>query len=184
MKPQIIQLRCWLVLFSLAASLQATLGYYDPAAQRWINRDPIYEPGFQSVSTRNSASGCQARKCQGADVPETAWARARTASLSDCQYRFCANEPTSDIDPLGLFSLHLPFYYTCPTITGGSVPFAAIGRFICTGTFSVSWTCPSPAFIVCLNDALRAMNLGCLLGDGDLFTLGCKLAGLCFRAHW
>jgi hypothetical protein len=45
MKPQIIQLRCWLMLFSLAASLQITLGYYDPAAQRWINRDPIGERG-------------------------------------------------------------------------------------------------------------------------------------------
>jgi hypothetical protein len=45
MKSKTTQLRCWLVLFSLAASLQITLGYYDPAAQRWINRDPIGERG-------------------------------------------------------------------------------------------------------------------------------------------
>jgi hypothetical protein len=43
MKPQIPQLQCWLTLLSLAASLQITLGYYAPAAQHWINRDPIEE---------------------------------------------------------------------------------------------------------------------------------------------
>jgi hypothetical protein len=43
-------LRCWLVLLSLAASLQTTLGYYDPAAQRWITRDPIQESGGQNLN--------------------------------------------------------------------------------------------------------------------------------------
>jgi hypothetical protein len=38
------QLRRLLPLLALAASLQITLGYYDPAAQRWINRDPLGEP--------------------------------------------------------------------------------------------------------------------------------------------
>jgi len=45
MNPQITQLRCWLVLSSLAASLQITLAYYDPGIQRWINRDPISDQG-------------------------------------------------------------------------------------------------------------------------------------------
>jgi hypothetical protein len=45
MKQRISKLQCWLVLLSLAASLQITLGYYDPAAQRWINRDPLPAPG-------------------------------------------------------------------------------------------------------------------------------------------
>jgi hypothetical protein len=49
MKPQITQFRCWLMLFSLAASLQIALGYYDPAAQRWINRDPIGEAGGDNL---------------------------------------------------------------------------------------------------------------------------------------
>jgi uncharacterized protein RhaS with RHS repeats len=42
---RIPQLRRCLPLLTLAASLQITLGYYDPAAQRWINRDPIGERG-------------------------------------------------------------------------------------------------------------------------------------------
>jgi len=36
-------LRRLLPLLALAASLQITLGYYDPAIQRWITRDPIGE---------------------------------------------------------------------------------------------------------------------------------------------
>ena len=45
MNSPIPQLRCRLMLFILAVSLQITLGYYDPAAQRWINRDPLEEQG-------------------------------------------------------------------------------------------------------------------------------------------
>ena len=41
--PQLLRL---LPFLALAASLQLTLGYYDPAAQRWINRDPIGDPSF------------------------------------------------------------------------------------------------------------------------------------------
>ena len=42
---RIAQLRRRLPFLALAASLQITLGYYDPAAQRWINRDPVQETG-------------------------------------------------------------------------------------------------------------------------------------------
>ena len=42
-------LRPLLPLLALAASLQLTLGYYDPAAQRWINRDPIGERGAKNL---------------------------------------------------------------------------------------------------------------------------------------
>jgi hypothetical protein len=45
---RIMQLLPCLTLVALAASLQTTLGYYDPGIQRWINRDPILEPGFNS----------------------------------------------------------------------------------------------------------------------------------------
>ncbi len=42
-------LRRFLPFLALAASLQITLGYYDPAAQRWINRDPIGERGGNNL---------------------------------------------------------------------------------------------------------------------------------------
>jgi hypothetical protein len=42
---RMLQLRRCLPLLALAASLQITLGYYDPAAQRWINLDPLLEAG-------------------------------------------------------------------------------------------------------------------------------------------
>jgi hypothetical protein len=42
---QALPLRRCLPLVVLAASLQLTPGYYDPAAQRWISRDPIGETG-------------------------------------------------------------------------------------------------------------------------------------------
>jgi hypothetical protein len=42
---QMPKLRRCLPLLALLGSLQITLGYYDPAAQRWINRDPIGERG-------------------------------------------------------------------------------------------------------------------------------------------
>jgi uncharacterized protein RhaS with RHS repeats len=47
---RIPQLRRCLPLLTLAASLQITLGYYDPAAQRWITRDPIGEGGGINLS--------------------------------------------------------------------------------------------------------------------------------------
>jgi hypothetical protein len=55
MKQRLSQLRCWLVLFSLAASLQITPGYYDPAAQHWINRDPLGEVGIEALSTMQAS---------------------------------------------------------------------------------------------------------------------------------
>lgn len=45
---RIAQLRRLLPFLALAASLQLTLGYYDPSTQRWINRDPL-----PAVETQN-----------------------------------------------------------------------------------------------------------------------------------
>ena len=42
-------LRRLLPFLALVASLQITLGYYDPAAQRWINRDPLGEKGGKNL---------------------------------------------------------------------------------------------------------------------------------------
>jgi hypothetical protein len=50
----------WLTLLFLSATLAGvfpTHAYYDPGAQRWINRDPNKEPGFEIMQqTRINAS--------------------------------------------------------------------------------------------------------------------------------
>ena len=51
---RIPQLRRCLPLVVLAASLQLTPGYYDPGIQRWINRDPLGEPGFETALRRST----------------------------------------------------------------------------------------------------------------------------------
>ncbi len=54
--------------------------YYDPGVQRWINRDPVGELGFE-IGSRSSVS----------EVTEE----------MNC-YRFLANEPVESIDSWGL----------------------------------------------------------------------------------
>jgi uncharacterized protein RhaS with RHS repeats len=46
---RILQMRQWLPFVALVASIQLTLGYYDPGIQRWINRDPIGERGGNNL---------------------------------------------------------------------------------------------------------------------------------------
>jgi len=46
---RIPQLRWPPAVLALTASLQITAGYYDPAAQRWINRDPVNEVGLRAT---------------------------------------------------------------------------------------------------------------------------------------
>ena len=90
MKASIVDLRCWLVLFSLAASLHVTLGYYDPAAQRWINRDPLGERASEMV--RNEA-------------PSKPWGQLRASephNSDSSAYEFVLNKPINNFDAIGL----------------------------------------------------------------------------------
>ena len=67
--------------------------YYEPNLQRWVNRDPLNELGFelltgrQSPSRRNGNSESDTEMGDGA--PNT--------------YSFAENRPTTEIDPFGLF---------------------------------------------------------------------------------
>jgi uncharacterized protein RhaS with RHS repeats len=47
----------YLAALALAVSLESSVGYYDPAVQRWINRDPIQEEGGKNLFafTHNAA---------------------------------------------------------------------------------------------------------------------------------
>ena len=90
---QIRQLHRLLPFLALAASLQLTLGYYDPAAQRWINRDPIGEPGFEARVDRQSD---------------------REATFN--RHTFVGNHPVSQWDATGL-AVGIPgkvFFLPCP----------------------------------------------------------------------
>jgi len=81
MKPQTTQFRCWLALFSLAASLQLCPGHYDPGSQRWITRDPINEYGSQLL--RATAKGFH-------------W------NEESHIYLYVGNAPNNLVDPFGL----------------------------------------------------------------------------------
>ena len=67
-------------LLLLLASLHTTFAYYDPGLQRWINRDPLGELGFEA-----------ARRPQLAEVADRA-----------ILYRFIANDPCNGVDRNGL----------------------------------------------------------------------------------
>lgn len=66
------------LLFSLTPP--SALAFYDPSTQRWINRDPVGEPGFRVLARPTARSG--------GDGPNS--------------YAFVKNDPLSHIDPHGL----------------------------------------------------------------------------------
>lgn len=84
---------CWIALALLSVPVQ-TQAYYDPAPQRWINRDPVGEPGFEGLKQADIPMVRVAPE----DVPDD-------LPLADSpnSYVFVRNRPTSEIDPFGLF---------------------------------------------------------------------------------
>jgi RHS repeat-associated protein len=79
--------RTHILTFTMLVSLWFGLagpafGYYDPAIQRWINRDPINEPGFTLL---------------------TCTTRVFNRDEEKHLYGFVMNEPISHVDPRGLF---------------------------------------------------------------------------------
>jgi len=111
MKPQTTQFRCWLALFSLAASLQVTLAYYDPAAQRWINRDPVGEAGTSAIRMPSGPSNTHQLAAQAKAMLSAALRlTARVASglresvqlPTPASYTFVENAPSNFGDPFGL----------------------------------------------------------------------------------
>ena len=57
--------------------------FYDPSLQRWVSRDPVAELGFGTLPRVRRSVGL----AQGDRINE---------------FRFVANRPTSNFDPLGL----------------------------------------------------------------------------------
>ena len=77
--------------------------FYDPNFQRWINRDPIGESGFEA--SRNSMSSEVARFLKPSEVSE---------GLN--LYGFVQNAPVNRVDPVGLFTCCIPI--ACPEPIG------------------------------------------------------------------
>src|SRR5215471_8468694 len=85
----------WL-LFALALwllSQQCGQCFYDPGSQRWINRDPLEEAGFETLLDNKPVRG-------GANL-----------------YTFVRNSPVTQIDPLGLCNIKI----RCGTVIPGAV---------------------------------------------------------------
>jgi len=70
-----------LVFLALFSSVPNAAAYYDPGIQRWLNRDPIEEPGFK-LTVRPGLR----RENEGPNL-----------------YEFVKNRPTREIDAFGLF---------------------------------------------------------------------------------
>jgi hypothetical protein len=69
-------------LLLLVASSQITSAWYDPGVQRWLNRDPIGEAGFELLDSPRSS---------------------RFSGEPRGDYVFVNNNPSCSFDPVGLF---------------------------------------------------------------------------------
>jgi hypothetical protein len=101
-----------LALLSLASVASA---YYDPGVQRWINRDSLGEPAFD---TRHATVMFQAR------AKETSQPPARSANL----YGFADNAAVDLVDHFGLFTSRPPTPIPLPAPDPDPVP-APCGDF-------------------------------------------------------
>jgi RHS repeat-associated protein len=80
-KPDITMAPLAAILWVFLSSSLTASAFYDPGSQRWINRDPVTEGGFQLC--------CQQARGSGQEH----------ANL----YEFCGNSPVVQHDPFGLF---------------------------------------------------------------------------------
>lgn len=144
-------------LVVLLTGLQPASGYYAPGVQRWINRDPIGEPGFGLV--------CRRKPNPLRDGPN--------------EYLLVRNNPIGRADSFGLLAWPpIPIFYACLSIN--------LGRYYCIGQFTPPTFCPRDPLqlIACLQNAKINMDVGCLTADPRLFDVGCRMIGACLRAYW
>lgn len=123
------------VLWALLAGGPVAWGYYDPAVQRWINRDPIAEPGFNAVALRGP-SRPTVQGSEGANL-----------------FLFVRNAPVDYGDARGLLCCFTVTGCTlvpgAPVTTGVVVPgclWVAYCTYSCTVAALVTGPCP-PAIV-------------------------------------
>jgi hypothetical protein len=165
---QMPKLRRCLPLLALLGSLQITLGYYDPAAQRWINRDPIKESGFQA-GARGLGEG-----------------EGRVAH----PFAFVLNSPVGRQDALGLAvwnPLDWGYGNWCGWSRSGpgapvdELDAACMMHDYCLATWSDAWKCPPCNAELCLAlgaaDCSRSPNPAACRAAKREISLACVLLG-------
>jgi RHS repeat-associated protein len=90
----------FLTLVALLAAPHLASAYYDPGVQRWLNRDPVAEKGFELLRGGDGYGGAGA------------------ANL----YAFAANDPADRIDALGLNPIEIIEILTPPDAGGSACP--------------------------------------------------------------
>lgn len=89
------------LLFMLLTA-QAALAWYDPSTQRWLSRDPIGEPGFETLRTATAMPKI------GIQIPRTStrWVTRDSVSEGGVNlYEFVQNRPITLHDAHGLIAL-------------------------------------------------------------------------------
>lgn len=121
-------LRLLTVLALLSAAPQAW-AYYDPGVQRWLNRDPAMEQGFELVRLQNRISSvapisrpayANLRVEIGPESPpsDNAYSYADSPNL----YALTVNSPVNYIDGLGLSPIEVIEMLSPPEAGGGACP--------------------------------------------------------------
>jgi RHS repeat-associated protein len=85
MKRQIHHTIWFLALLALLSAPHLASAYYDPGVQRWVNRDPVGDPGFEALRGRKPTIV--------GDGPNL--------------YAFIHNDPLQRTDALGLARAHM-----------------------------------------------------------------------------
>ena len=90
------------VLLGVLLTAQAAFAWYDPSTQRWLTRDPIGEPGFETLRTATTVPkiGIQISR------PSTRWITRDSVREGGANlYEFVQNRPTTLHDANGLIAL-------------------------------------------------------------------------------
>jgi hypothetical protein len=103
-------------LFSLVVLFAANQAsaYYSPSTGRWLSRDPMGEPGFETL--RSASVVPRVGQVAGAASlpPSRLFVRDSSAAQNEPnRYGFVSNHPVNDIDVMGLLvgSVSFPQYY-------------------------------------------------------------------------
>ena len=151
-----------LVLLITLLAHHTARAWYDPGLQRWINRDPLGEAGFESLRR-----GATAARVHGGNL-----------------YTMARNGPTSRVDPLGLLTLTI---YKCPNsiavLTGKGTEYTcAVGLEGPNVWNMAAIACNAKGVLKCLAESVGVMNIGCALSDYETFSYGCKRATDCLNS--
>ncbi len=131
--------------------------YYDPNLQRWPNRDPLGEPGFESQRYKTGRSRYVARLLRQ-------WDRQGELSNGPNLCEFVGNDPVLRTDPLGLF---FPPWNTPP------------------GPACNAYSCNSALKCICNNGGTSPWDncvRGCLLADWNSSTCSYNSGGVSIHA--